>query len=74
MAENSKIDHRDYYVTVCDHCLMASCWHGETMCMNARKAGTKQILASELLRLTQEHPSNYSPQKLTRVCGGVQWL
>lgn len=27
----------DRLVTVCDHCLCASCWHGEFMCDDAHR-------------------------------------
>ena len=43
-------------ITVCDKCLMASCWHGEIMCWDSRSAGTTQRTRRELLALGLEHP------------------
>jgi hypothetical protein len=62
----------DYIVTVCAECLMACCWHGELMCWESRGARTKDVRASELLKLGAEHPSNFSRAKLLKVCGSVQ--
>ena len=56
-------------VTVCAACLRASCWHGEFMCDEARSAGTVEIFAPTLRKLSLEHPSNYSPKKIREVCG-----
>lgn len=61
----------DYYVTVCDQCLTASCWHGVFMCQESKDAGTKKLLASELLRLGLESPDYFSHETLLRVCGEV---
>lgn len=44
-------------VTVCDKCLMASCWHGIFMCDKAQTAGTVNKPVSELRKLKLEHPS-----------------
>lgn len=62
----------DYLVTVCDACLRASCWHGEFYCDGSRGAGTKDIPASELVKMGSEHPSNFSREKLLRVCGSIR--
>jgi len=63
---------RDYYVTVCNSCLTASCWHGEFYCQRAKTAGTVEKLASELRALDAEHPDNYSRAKLLEVAGHVR--
>lgn len=59
----------DYFVTVCDNCLQASCWHGVFRCWKSRSAGTRDILASELDRAGREHRSYYSVKRLTAVNG-----
>jgi hypothetical protein len=67
---------RDYFVTVCDRCLKASCWHGIFMCESSRDAGTREILASELRKMrtdTHEHPSYFAVAGLMRICGSVRW-
>ena len=64
----------DYYVTVCSHCLCASCWHGECGCQKYRTAGTVQRKASELDKLNREHPDNYSRQKIAEVCGAIAFV
>ena len=43
-------------ITVCDHCLKASCWQGVYMCEEARGAGTRRMTESELRELDAEHP------------------
>jgi purine nucleoside permease len=65
---------KDYYVTVCDACSTASCWHGEHMCQRSKTSGTRQVTASRLTELSLEHPSNYSREKLLEVCGRVEWV
>lgn len=62
----------DYIVTVCDACFTASCWHGRFMCQQSQGAGTKDVLASELLKLGKEHPDNFSREELLRVAGRVR--
>jgi hypothetical protein len=44
-------------ITVCDKCLMASCWQGIWMCDESRNAGIVQKPRAELVRLGREHPS-----------------
>ena len=65
---------RDYFVTVCDSCLMASCWHGTFMCQNSINAGTVEKPASSLLAMNLEHKDYFSPDTIQRVCGSVQWI
>lgn len=65
---------RDYIVTVCSECLRASCWHWEFPCDKGQTAVTVMRRASQLRELNREHPDNYSPEKLMKVCGGVTWL
>lgn len=62
----------DYWVTVCDACNTASCWHGVFMCQRAKTAGVVQIKASDLRRMNLEHPENYSRATITSTCGRVQ--
>ena len=45
----------DQKVTVCDNCLMASCWQGIFMCDEAQGAGTVQMSRRELVKLGREH-------------------
>ena len=61
----------DYLVTVCDHCLTASCWHGVFMCDMAQGAGTVNMRASTLRKLDMESPDNYSRDRLLDVCGSI---
>jgi len=42
-------------VTVCDKCLMASCWQGIFMCQESQNAGTVQKTRMELIRLNREN-------------------
>lgn len=50
-------------VTVCDKCLMASCWQGKFMCEDADIAGTVEKTVAELNRLGLEHPCYYSTEE-----------
>jgi len=45
----------DEKITVCDRCLMASCWQGIFMCQEAQMAGTTQRTRRELIALDREH-------------------
>lgn len=63
----------DYYVTVCDACLRASCWHMEFQCERSIEAGTRMLAASELRKLGREHESHYSRERLLKVCGVVSY-
>jgi hypothetical protein len=49
-------------ITVCDKCFMASCWHGEFMCDDARYAGTVEKTVAELRKLDLEHPDHWLKQ------------
>ena len=64
---------RDYWVTVCDACRTASCWHGVFMCQASARAGTTDVLASVLHAEDREHRDNYSEAALQRVCGSVRY-
>lgn len=44
-------------ITVCDNCLMASCWQNIFCCDKYKTAGTVQKHVSELRKLKREHPS-----------------
>lgn len=59
----------DYMVTVCAACKRASCWHGEIMCEDARRAGTVKLPASSLRDLRKEHATYYSRENLVKVTG-----
>ena len=54
-------------ITVCDKCLCASCWHGEFMCWDSDIAGTIERTRSNLNKLGNEHPDNYSDKKLADI-------
>jgi hypothetical protein len=56
-------------VTVCAACLTAACWHGEFMCETAQTADITTKTVAELLALDREHPSNFSFDKVSKVCG-----
>jgi|GEM_PF-1775579 len=47
----------DRRITVCGHCLQASCWHGIFMCCESRGTGTVEKTVGELRDLKREHPS-----------------
>jgi len=65
---------KDYWVTVCDSCRRASCWHGVEYCEQYETAGTVDVLASDLRKESNEHPSYFSRKEIVRVCGGVKEL
>jgi len=44
-------------VTVCDHCLRASCWQGKFYCDRYKDAGTTTKTVAELRELAREDPS-----------------
>lgn len=44
-------------ITVCDHCLQASCWQAIFFCDYAREAGTIQKTRAELRKLNRENES-----------------
>lgn len=46
----------DRKITVCDHCLQASCWQGIFMCDEARGAGTVDKTVGELRKMGRENP------------------
>ena len=48
-------------VTVCDKCLMATCWQGIFMCQESQYAGIVQKTIAELKALDREHPSYWEP-------------
>lgn len=64
---------KERLITVCDSCLRASCWHGEFFCEQHKEAGTKKLTESELNTLNLEHPSNYSHEKVLKVCGQTEY-
>lgn len=47
----------DDLITVCDHCLQASCWQGEFYCDDYKWAGTVQKTRRELRKLGRESES-----------------
>lgn len=53
------MDKHNSLVTVCDHCLTASCWQGKFMCDNATFAGTVDLPLHTLDWLAIEHPSHW---------------
>jgi len=65
---------RDYWVTVCDKCLRASCWHFDLPCADYRNAGTVRKLASELRTMNLESHSHYSRKTIRKECGVVEEL
>lgn len=56
-------------IEVCSECLTASCWHGEFMCLDSKKAGTVLKTVSDLRRFNQEHSDNWSDGKLDKIYG-----
>ena len=58
LAERGQLRLLDHHeITVCSHCLRASCWAGTLMCDSAQSAGTKRISVGRARRLNREHPS-----------------
>jgi hypothetical protein len=57
----------DRKVTVCSKCHTAACWHGSSMCANARTAGTIQMTVSELHALGVENPERWFKDPATGV-------
>lgn len=49
-------------ITVCDHCLCASCWQGVFYCDKAKTAGTIEKPISELAALDLEHPDYWKEE------------
>ncbi len=49
-------DDSNELITVCDKCLMASCWAGNFMCDDAKYTGVTERTRCELLKLKLEHP------------------
>jgi hypothetical protein len=50
-------------VTVCDRCLMASCWQGHHTCQDAGDAGVKEMTRAELIALNREHPDYWKEEE-----------
>jgi hypothetical protein len=49
----------DRKITVCDRCLMASCWLGIFMCQESKFAGTCEKTVQELHDLNAQYPREY---------------
>lgn len=49
-------------ITVCDKCLIASCWNGEFMCEESQYAGIIEKTVKELRKLHLEHEDNWKKQ------------
>ena len=49
---------------ICSKCLMASCWHGEFYCDEAKHAGLLRATEAQLRRLSREHESYFMPHLL----------
>ncbi len=50
-------------ITVCDKCLLASCWQGVFMCQEAKDAGNTQKTRLDLKALQREHFSYWKTDK-----------
>jgi len=50
-------------ITVCDKCLMASCWQGLFMCDDSKFAGTVEKTIDELKELNLEHSSYWKTDR-----------
>lgn len=50
-------------ITVCDKCLMASCWQGILMCDAAKFAGIVQKTKRQLRKLNREHESYWKSDR-----------
>lgn len=58
-------------ITVCDHCLQASCWQGIFMCWESLEAGTVEKTIKELEELGLEDKSFWDIDPNTGV--SKQW-
>ncbi len=58
--DHGDADDLDRLVTVCDECLQARCWHGESMCDSSRSAGTVEKTVAFLQGLGRESPHHFS--------------
>ncbi len=56
-------------VTVCDACLMATCWYGLFMCEKSQGAGVTELPLSKLRRLNLEHPSYWTREAVAKYTG-----
>lgn len=66
--------HTERLVTVCNKCLMATCWQGIYMCDEAKSAGTVEKTISELKKLDREHPSYWFIDPATGEVNGPAYL
>jgi len=57
------------YVTVCDHCLQASCWQGEFYCDDYKTAGTIRLPIKYLRLRNLEHDSYWEAARILRIEG-----
>lgn len=48
-------------ITVCDHCLQASCWQGIFYCDDYKTAGTVQKTRAELQGMREADPEFENP-------------
>lgn len=62
----------DYWVTVCEVCRTASCWHNKFLCERSATAGLVDVPASVLRTEDREHPTHYSRERVLAVCGEVK--
>lgn len=58
-------------VLVCGSCFRAVCWHGEMMCDDAKGAGLITLTVGELKVMDQEHPDNWSDEKMIEIYGNA---
>lgn len=63
------MDDDNRLITVCDSCLMATCWYWEFPCDNARYAGTIKLPISKLKELNREHPSYWTLENVEKYTG-----
>jgi hypothetical protein len=58
-------------VQVCEKCLTASCWYGESMCQEAKNEDVVMMEVKVLMGLGREHPENWGIKKITQIYGEI---
>lgn len=57
----------DAMITVCNSCLLASCWRGVFLCDDAYMAGTTKKTKVELVLLGREHKDWWDDETYNRI-------
>lgn len=64
------MNHKDNkLIQVCSECKKASCWYGEWLCIDSRKANIELMTIKELKILGLENEEQWSDVKMIKVYG-----